>query len=227
MASEYSELYNNDIDKLRDGLDILDRVVDSIDGLDIWLYGIVTNPNVLEVARGAIIKYDEPSMDDHGNSTLEDGDVQVTEIGVYLLVSPDVIDMLNGSGYPLRDLRFVYQEGDGEGTRNSLFSDSDSLSNDDTIRTSDMGEIAVAQSESYIDKYFTDKSNKLKVGINRKVRRNEEATEHPHPVGAQPEPTAPAPAQPAANAAPVTPGAPVPKQTSLKLSKIVEEFLGL
>jgi hypothetical protein len=215
MASEYSELYNNDVQKLRDGLDVLERVVQSIDGMDIWFYGIVTNSNILAVARAAIIK--EHSIDSFGDSTLEDGDVEVAEIGVYVQVSPDVIDMLKGSGYPLDadKLQFVYQDGEGEGTRTLFFSDSDNLGSDDKIRLADMGELSIAHSEEYIDKYFLDKSHKLKVKINRNVNRTEEATAHPPPEGKQPE-------VPGA----VAPAAPMPKQTSFKLSSLVEDFLG-
>jgi hypothetical protein len=211
MAREYAELYNGDIQKLRDGLDVLDRVVSSIDGLDIWLYGVVTNPTILAVSKGAIIQYDEASFDEFDNPTLDESHVEVSEIGVYIRVSPDVLDMLMGSGYPIADLPFVYQEGEGEGVRTLFFSDSESVGSSDKIRISDLNEVSVAQSESYIDMYFMEKSKKLKVKINRNVNRTEEATEHPHPEGKEPE---------------VPGAAPMPKQTSLKLSSIVEDFLG-
>jgi hypothetical protein len=81
------------------------------------------------------------------------------------------------------------------------------------ISVNDFTQMAVASSDSWLDDFLKQYGNKQPVQIQKQVRRTEEATQ----------PGVPAPATPPA-AAPPTPG--VPKQTSLKISDLLEKFLG-
>lgn len=222
--ARYSELYLGDeLIKLRDGLEVLERVVDydALKEMNLWLYGIVTDEFVLDVAKEAIINSREEFMDDEGEPTLSESDVELTEIAVAVpITSSDSIDILYGRGYPLRDLEFAYQHGEGEGIRTENFFNSHSAYNSSsTIKVDKMGEKALAEDEGDLNEFLQDKGKGTAMQVKRKVQRNEEATvEAPH-VPEPPKPETPEPEP-----------APMPKQTSLKggikLSEIVEKFLG-
>ncbi len=203
--ARYSELYMGDeLTKLRDGLEMLERVVDFdvIRNLNIWLYGIVTDTNILDIAKASLAD-EENSSSIGGDLTVDvsESDVELYEIAVGVpITSTDSIDILYGRGVPLRDLSFVYQAGDGEGIRTSSFLEAH---NSDTIRIDDMEIQAFADGEEEMYNFLNDKGNKTRVmKIRRKVQRNEEATE----------------------AEPVKGPTPISKQTSL--TAILENFLG-
>lgn len=230
MASDYSELYLGDeLTKLRDGLEVIERVVDGADivSLNIWLYGIVTDSFILDIAKEAIIADAEEFMDDNGDTDLTESDVELTEIAVAVPISsPDVIDILHGRGYPCRELDFAYQAGAVEGVRTKGFLSAHTSSA--RITADNLKDQVIANGEDYLDSYLKEKGNKSVMTIRKTVNRDQEATEHPHPEGTEPEVPAAAPeptAPPATPTPPATPSA-MPKQTSLKLSSIVEDFLG-
>lgn len=100
----YAEIYIGDeLTKLHAGLEVLERVVN----LELWLYGIVTEPVFLDVAKEAIIKDAAKFMNENGGAKLEEGDIQLTEIAVAMPLSPSSIDALHGRGYPLNEMEFA------------------------------------------------------------------------------------------------------------------------
>ena len=215
--ARYSEIYIGDeLTKLRDGLEVLERFVDSdaLKSLDLWLYGVVTDQYILDIAKEAIIANHEESLDEQDTEApLDESDVELTEIAIAVPISySSNIDVLYGRGYPLRELEFAYQSGEGEGIRTLGFYNAYTTSG--SIKISDMGEKAVAESDMDLDEFLKDKGKGVAVQIKRKVQRNEEATTHAPHVAEPPKLETPKP---------------VAKQTSLnttRLSDIVEEFLG-
>ena len=216
----YVELYSKeDLAKLRDGLEIIERVVDREDRPSdkIWLYGLCTDSLILNSAKEAIIDSAEDYMNDDGATTLSENDVELTEIAIAIPVgTSDAIDILYGNGYPLRELSFAYQAGEGEGVRTSSFTEA---WKSDRIGIGDLLELSLADTDLDLDDYLKEKGTGSRVQFKKpQVVRNEEATTTPTPA---------APAAPPAPVAPVQPG--VPKQTSLKIStisEILEGFLG-
>ena len=227
--ARYSELYLGDeLIKLRDGLEVLERVVDTdaLKEINLWLYGMVTDEYILDVAKEAIINSREDFMDDNGEPTVSESDIELTEIAIAVpIISSDSIDILYGRGYPLRELEFAYQHGEGEGVRTTNFFNSHSAYNSSSaIKVDKMGDQAFAVDEGDLSDFLQEKGKGAEMQVKRKVQRNEEATvDAPH-VPEPPKPEAPKPESPT----PVAPG--MPKQTSLnggiKLSDIVEKFLG-
>ena len=107
----YIEVYHQeDVLKLRDGLEVLERFVDNSElyELQMWLYGMCTDPTILKVAKEAIIPNAEKYWTDDGSSLLEE-DMELTEIAIAFRLSADNINILYGSGFPLDDLDFAYQ----------------------------------------------------------------------------------------------------------------------
>jgi hypothetical protein len=219
--ARYSEVYIGDeLTKLRDGLEVLERVVDSetLKDLDLWLYGVVTDPYLLDVAKEAIISNAEEFMNEEGSTTLEEGDVELAEIAIAVPINySSHIDILYGRGYPLRELEFAYQS-EGEGVRTLGFYNAYTTSA--SVKISDMGEKAIAESDSDLDEFLKDKGKGTAMQIKRKVERSEEATTNAPHVPEPPKLKTPQPEPPAEE---------TPRSASLKvarLSDIVEEFLG-
>jgi len=199
----YTELYSGDEERLKDGLTILERVVDR-SLLDIWIYGITSDPAILDVAKEAIVADTEGS-----ELTLDESDIELTEVALALPASSDSLNLLLGSGYPLRDLTFLYQGGEGEGIRDVTFSGSHTTSG--TVTIDKLGKRALAESNTYLDEFLRKRGSGTMAQIPKKVQRSEEATVNaPH----VPEPPALQTPQPVA------------KQTSLNISALVEDFLG-
>jgi hypothetical protein len=218
---DYSLLYQgNELPKIREGFDIFERALDNetLQTLDLQLYGLVTSEAILMAAKEAIAEVSEEFLDE--------SEIKLGEIAVSIPLSgTSSIDALLGSGLRLLHLEFVYEHGDGEGVREGSFTDKTS-----TLNKNDMTVMAIAAGTFSLDKFLQKEGTKSKMTVN-KVQRDEEATvdapHTPEPEDANmdeplfnEEPTAP----PAASTPPAAPG--VPKQTSLKISTIVENFLG-
>jgi hypothetical protein len=212
--ARYSELYLGDeLTKLRDGLDVIRRVVDGEDiaQLDLYLFGIVTDKTILDAAKESLISAEEEGLNEIGDSSLVEEDIELQEIAVAIPVySSDAIDILHGSGTTCDELSFVYQT-ENEGIRTKEFSKTQTK-----IRIDKLKEQALAKSKEDLYTYLQDKGKGSKMQISRKVERSEEATEQVPATEASATPSEPL-------------AAGVPKQTSLKVStikEIVEDFLG-
>jgi hypothetical protein len=159
-------------------------------------------------------------MDDNGNPTLGEEDMELAEIAIAVQIKgSSTIDSLY-RGYPLRDLEFAYQRGEGEGVRTENFFNSHSAYNSSsaTIKMDNMSEKALAPDEGDLNAFLQEKGKGVAMQVKRKVQRDEEATVNAPHVPEPPSVETPQPTTPS------------PKQTSLsggrKLSDIVEGFLG-
>jgi hypothetical protein len=203
----YIDVRPEDLDKLHEGLKLLEMVDrDAVAGLDLFVYGISNNPQIVDAAKEAV-------ADD---AELDESDVQLAEIAVAIPLSSDTSYYLNGSGLILRREDFAYLGGSGEGVRTLSFA---FAHYHPRVTLSYFTKIALASSDAWLDEFLRKEGTNKPAQITQNVRRDEEATQ-PQVPAAQP---TPAPAAPAA-ASGREGVAQMPKQTSLDLS-FLDTFL--
>lgn len=209
----YLDISEDQALKLREGLELLETLDrDAVTGLDLCIYGLTHDPQVLDAAREAIASDSEDEISEE--------DVQLGEIAIAIPISSDTIYALTGSGIKLKDEYFAYSGGGGEGTRRGYMF---SASYRPTITMHSFSHVALASSDSWIDDFLEKTGGKgvQPTQIKQKVKRTEEATQPGTPTPAEPQVPVEAP--------PAAPPAATPKQTSLNdsaVSRLVEDFLG-
>lgn len=198
----YIEIDAERLAKVHDGLDLLEAV-DRAEGggalksLDLHLYGITTNPQIIDAAREAIADSED----------LAEEDVQITEVAVAIPLDADTVYYLTGSGIKLNREDFAYMGSGGEGVRQLSFAFAHYKP---TVALSYFSKIAIASSDSWIDDFLRKYGSGTPAQITPAVHRNQEATQPQAPVA----PATPAPAG-------------VPKQTSLRqLAALLDDYLG-
>ncbi len=207
----YLDISEDQVLKLREGLELLETLDrDAVKELDLYLYGITNDPQILDAAREALAEDSEDEITEE--------DVQLSEIAVAVPISSDTIYALTGSGIRLDREYFAYIAGEGEGTRRAYLY---SAHYHPTVTMHSFQQIALAESDSWIDDYLEKAGSGQAAEIKKKVVRTEDAT-RPQPVVGEPQ--TPVEAPPAAQPAAAPAG--TPKRTSLNLSKLVEDFLG-
>jgi hypothetical protein len=195
---QFVDIRPDDLLKLRDGLDILDRIREDPDEQrNIFLYGISTDTVLLDAAREAVANdADDPAI-------MEDN-ITLGEIAVAIPLSGDVIYALTGSGMKLdRRGEFAYRSGEGEGVRTLSFQWSNVKP---VVTLKDFSQTALANDSVWLDRYLAQRGTNATVAVQKEVQRATPAT---------PPPGAVAPAV-----------APQKKQTSLHIKSIVEDWLG-
>ena len=156
MPPRFVEVEESKIVEMRDTLDLLEMLdADSIKDMRLHIYGITTNPNILDAAREAVADSED----------VQEEDVQVSEVAVALPLSGDIIYYLHGSGLKLGNDDFVYRGTGGEGIRTLYFS-----------------KLAVASSQDelvdFLQKYGTPNAAEVVPA----VHRTEEATVPQAPI---------------------------------------------
>jgi len=199
--------------KLREGLELLETLDrDAVSELDLCLYGLTNDPQILDAAREAIASDSEDEISEE--------DVQLGEIAIAIPISSDTIYALTGSGIKLKDEYFAYPGGEGEGTRRGYFF---SANYRPVVTIHSFSHVALASSDSWVDDFLEKTGGKgvQPTQIKKKVQRTEEATQPGVPTPAEPQVPVEAP--------PAAPATPTPKQTSLNKSavtRLVEDLLG-
>jgi hypothetical protein len=185
----YVETTAEELQKLRDGLAIIERLYRS-SGVDIpklYLYGLSTDIDVLDAAKEAIAAYSDEELSEE--------DVQLTEVALELGLSDDVLYYLLGSGVKLgRGDEFAYQGTQGEGIREIGWQ---WTRRQPTVTVGSLSKMALSSDSGWGDKFLAQYGSKTPMTVN--VHR-----------------TAPATGVPEKPAAPPAPG--MPKQTSMKLN---------
>ena len=195
--ARYVDINEERLSRLHEGLELLETVDrEAMHSLDLYLYGISNNPQLLDAAREAIADSEE----------LEEQDVQLTEIAVAIPLGADTIYALMGSGIRAKREDFAYIGGAGEGVRSMSFAFGHFKPQ---ITLSAFSKLALASSDSWIDDFLRQEGSGQQAKITPAVHRNQEAT--------QPAPVAPANPQPA------QPAQAMPKTTSLRA--ILDDFL--
>ncbi len=196
------------LEALHAGLDLLEAVDRSEGGealkhLDLHVYGISTDAQILDAARESIAD----------NNDLAEEDVQVGEVAVSIPLGADTIYALMGSGIRLEREDFAYMGSGGEGIRSSSFTFAQFKP---TVTLNNFSKLALASSDSWIDDFLKKNGTGKPAVVTPNVHRTQEATQPQVPPAQTPPP---APVQ--------APG--VPKQTSKidgrKLSVFLDDFL--
>jgi hypothetical protein len=201
MPPRYIEVDAESLSKLHAGLTLLEQVDgDAIRTLDLFLYGLTTNAEIVDAAREAI-------ADD---AEVEESDVQLTEVAVAIPMSSDIIYYLDGSGLILRREDFAYMGSGGEGVRTLSFTFAHYKPR---VTLSYFTKLALASSNEWVDDFLRKEGSGQGASVTKNVHRTEEATQPGVPPEATPT-QAPASTQPAQQ---------MPKQTSL--ASLLDEFL--
>jgi hypothetical protein len=172
----YIETDPDALKTLMKGLEILDRINPEISRkLDnVCLYGVTDDPAVLDAAKSSIAHDSEEDWDESANSLISEEDVQLSEIGISVEISTDIIYALLGSGLKLSDIMisFVYKTDKSEEIRSGTLFPSDGLSV--KLNVKGLSTIALADSDSYLDDFFRKSAHGVPGHIEHKVRRDSE-----------------------------------------------------
>jgi len=202
----YIEVDAESLSKLHAGLTLLEQVdSDAMRTLDLFLYGLTNNPEIVDAAKEAI-------ADD---AEVDESDVQLTEVAVAIPMGSDIIYYLDGSGLILRREDFAYMGSGGEGIRQMSLAFSHYKPR---VTLKYFSKLALASSDAWLDDFLRKEGSGQAATVKQNVHRTEEATQPgvPEQQAAPPAPAAPqAPAQQQ-----------IPKQTSLRtLASLLDEFL--
>jgi len=203
----YIEVTPESLGKLHEGLNLLEQVDrDAMATLDLFLFGLTTNQEIVDAAKEAIAD----------NAEVEESDVQLTEVAVAIPMGSDIIYYLDGSGLILRREDFAYMGSGGEGVRTMSFAFSHYKPR---VTLSYFNKMALASSDAWLDDFLRKEGSGAAATVTQNVRRTEEATQPGTPTA--PATPAAAPQQQPPAAAPQ-----MPKQTSLRtLASLLDEFL--
>jgi len=197
----YVEINAERLSHLHEGLELLEQVDrDAMRTLDLFLYGLTNNPQILDAAKEAIAE----------DAEIAEEDVQLSEVAVAIPVGSDIIYYLDGSGLILRKEDFAYMGSGGEGVRALSFAFAHYKPR---VTLNYFTKIALASSDAWLDDFLRKEGSGQAAQVSQNVRRTEEATQ----PGVPPAPEQPTPQQ----AQP--PAQPMPKQTSL--ASFLDEFL--
>lgn len=153
------------LENLHDGLELLEMLDRGhMAGLDIHVYGITNNAQLLDAAREAIADSEE----------LAEEDVQLAEIAVAIPISADTIYALRGSGIRLDREDFAYMGSGGEGIRILSFAFGHYKP---TATLSQFSKLAMASSESWLDDFLNKEGSRTPAKVTPNVHRTEEATQ--------------------------------------------------
>jgi len=178
----YIDIDAERLSSLHDGLDLLEAVDRSEGGsafksLDLHVYGISNDPQILDAAREAIAD---------SNDVAEE-DVQVAEVAVSIPISADTIHALLGSGIRLEREDFAYMGTGGEGIRSMSFAFAHYKP---SVTLNNFSKIAIASSDSWIDDFLRKEGTGQAAKVTPNVHRTQEATQ-PQMPAAQAAPPAP------------------------------------
>lgn len=196
----YIDVNSEQLSNLHEALNLLESVDrDAFSGLDLFIYGLSDNPQIVDAAKEAIAESEEVSEED----------VQLSEVAVAIQLSADMIYYLAGSGLRLQREDFAYMGQGGEGVRTFSFAFAHYKP---TANLGYFKKLAVASSDAWLDDFLRKEGSGKPAVVTQNVRRTEEATQ---------------PGAPVTPAAPATPPAPTqtPRQSSLNLTRFLDEFL--
>ena len=195
----YVDINEEDLHKLRDGYELLERIDhEALWGMGYCLYGLTQDPGILDAAREAIAATYEGDIDE--------SDVKVSEVAVVVALSADKLYYLTGSGLKLRDEEFAYRGAGGEGIKSDTFTFAHYKPR---VTIHSFTHLALGESASWLDDFLKKHGTGEKAAIQERVKRTEEATQPGVPTPAAP---------PRAKQTSL--------RTGIKLSDFLEDFLG-
>src|SRR5271157_2141071 len=140
----YIDITEEQVLKLHDGLELLETLDrEAVQELDLCLYGLTVDLQILDAAREAIAaNYEEETTEE---------DVELGEVALVIPINSDTIYALTGSGIKLREGNFAYSGGEGEGVRSD---DLGYASYHPTVTMHSFSHMALAFTNSGIDDYL-------------------------------------------------------------------------
>lgn len=180
----YIDIDAERLSALHDGLELLEAVDraeggDAFKSLDLHVYGVTNDPQILDAAREAIAD----------SNDLAEQDVQVSEVAVSIPIGADTIYALLGSGIRLDREDFAYMGTGGEGIRSMSFTFAHYKP---TVTLHNFSKLAIASSDSWVDDFLRKEGTGQAATITPNVHRTQEATQPQAPAAQTPPP----PAQP-------------------------------
>lgn len=161
----YIGIQPEDLHKLHDGLKLLEMVdLDAVHGLDLFVYGLTTNAQIIDAAKEAIAESEDVAEED----------VALTEVAVAIPLSSDTSYYLTGSGLILRNEDFAYMGTGGEGVRTESFT---FAHYHPRVVLNYFSKIALASSDSWLDDFLRKEGSGKPAQVTQNVRRTEEATQ--------------------------------------------------
>jgi len=154
------------------------ELIESVDreafrNLDLHIYGITNNPQIVDAAKEAIAE----------SADVTEEDVQLSEVAVAIPLSADIIYYLAGSGLNLRREDFAYQGAGGEGIRTMSFAFSHYKPQ---VTLSYFSKVALASSDAWLDDFLKKEGSGKPATVTQNVRRTEEATQPGTPPATSP-----------------------------------------
>lgn len=173
----YIDVNPERLENLHEALELIESVDrEAFRNLDLFIYGITNNPQIIDAAKEAIAE----------NADVAEEDVQLSEVAVAIPLSADIIYFLAGSGLKLHREDFAYAGAGGEGIRTMGFAFAHYKP---TVNLGYFSKLAVASSDAWLDDFLKKEGSGKPATVSQSVRRTEEATQ-PAVPSAQP-PAAP------------------------------------
>lgn len=173
----YIEIDEQRLAKLHDGLELLEELDrDAMRDFDLHIYGISTNPQLIDSARESIAESEE----------LAEEDVQLVEIAVAIPINADTIYALKGSGIRMTREEFAYMGSGGEGIRSLSFVFGHYKPK---IVLPYLSRVAIASSGSWLDDFLRKYGTGQAAAVTPAVHRTEEATQPGVPPAPAPKTT--------------------------------------
>jgi hypothetical protein len=161
----YIEIDKERLSKLHDGLELMEMLDrEAMVSLDLHIYGITNDPQILDAAREAIADDEE----------LTEQDVEVAEVAVAIPLGSDAIYSLAGSGIKLRNEDFAYLGGEGAGIRTLSFTFANFKP---VVSLNNFSKVALASSSAWLDNFLQREGSGQAAQVTPAVHRSEEATQ--------------------------------------------------
>jgi hypothetical protein len=173
----FVEVSPEELQNLRPALSLLERVnhASSSEMANYTIYGICTNPEILENAEETVFYWDDEDED-------HDAKTKLSIIAVAVPMSSDFLYYLTGSGLKIHGLTFAYFEGEGRGDRTDEFGANQHY----RISLDDFQHLAVADGDVWLGDFLQKHGSGGEHGLpeaSHEVERDSEAT-----LNAVPEP---------------------------------------
>jgi hypothetical protein len=161
----YIDVNPERLSNLHGALELIESVDrDAFRNLDLHIYGLTNNPQIVDAAKEAVAE----------NADVAEEDVQLSEVAVAIPLSSDIIYYLAGSGLNLRREDFAYMGAGGEGIRTMSFTFSHYKPQ---VTLSYFSKLAIASSDAWLDDFLKKEGSGKPAAVAQNVRRTEEATQ--------------------------------------------------
>jgi hypothetical protein len=170
----YIDVNPERLSNLHEALELIESVdADAFRNIDLHVYGLTSDPQIVDSAKEAIAE----------DAEVAEEDVQLSEVAVAIPLSSDIIYYLAGSGLKLQREDFAYTGAGGEGVRTMSFAFAHFKPRVTLARFS---KLALASSSAWLDDFLKQQGSGKPAQVTPNVRRTEEATQPGVPPASTP-----------------------------------------